>query len=82
MNCVECSGRQTASSTSITAAKALEVNIVIGGRMTLVVNEGPPVELQWLLVSGPMALPNRMRIPDPTQKVLQGTNASIENETF
>lgn len=60
------------------APKALEVNIVIVGRKGLVVNEGPPEELQW--VFGPMAL--RMRIPDATQNVLQGRNASIENKTF
>lgn len=39
---IECSGRQTASSTSIMAAKALDVNIVIVGQMALVVNESPP----------------------------------------
>lgn len=76
---MECPERQTASSTSIMAAKAFEVNIVLVGRTARVsVNEGPPEELKW--VFGPMAL--RMRIPDATQKVLQGGNASIEFETF
>lgn len=78
INCIGCSGRQTASNTSIIAVKPLEINIVIVGRTAPVVNEGPPKELQWL--TGPMAL--RMRIPDATQEVLQGGNASIENEPF